>query len=174
MGQLIDDLLAFSRLGRKEMFQSRIDMKALAVTVFDELTKDQDRSRLDFQVAKLPSTRGDLSLLHQVWTNLLSNALKFTSKKPRAVIEVGCKQSREENIYFVRDTGAGFDMEYAGKLFGVFQRLHGESEFEGTGVGLAIVQRIVHRHGGRVWAEGEEEKGAIFYFALPRKENHHE
>ncbi|HSL44773.1 MAG TPA: PAS domain S-box protein [Anaerolineales bacterium] len=172
MGQLIDDLLAFSRLGRKEMFTSRIDMKALAESVFDELVKDQDRSRIDFQVAKLPGTKGDLSLMNQVWVNLLSNALKFTSKKERAVIEVGSKQSKDENIYYVRDNGAGFDMEYANKLFGVFQRLHGESEFEGTGVGLAIVQRIIRRHGGRVWAEGEVEKGATFYFALPRKENH--
>jgi PAS domain S-box-containing protein len=174
MGQLIDDLLAFSRLGRKEMFTSKIDMKALADSVFDELVKEQDRTRIDFQVSKLPGTRGDLSLMHQVWVNLLSNAIKFTSKKERALIEVGCKQSKDENIYYVRDNGAGFDMEYANKLFGVFQRLHGESEFEGTGVGLAIVQRIIRRHGGRVWAEGEVEKGATFYFALPRKRDIHE
>ncbi len=171
MGQLIDDLLAFSRLGRKEMFTSKIDMRALAVSVFEELAKEPERGRIEFQVGKLPGTKGDLSLMHQVWANLLSNAIKFTSKKERALIEVGGKQTRDENIYYVRDTGAGFDMEYADKLFGVFQRLHGESEFEGTGVGLAIVQRIIRRHGGRVWAEGEEGKGATFYFALPRKEN---
>jgi PAS domain S-box-containing protein len=174
MGQLIDDLLAFSRLGRKEMFSSRIDMNALVTSVLDELLRDQDRSHIDLQIAKLPPTRGDLGLMHQVWVNLLSNAIKFTSKKERAVIEVGGKQHRDENIYYVRDNGAGFDMEYAAKLFGVFQRLHGESEFEGTGVGLAIVQRIIHRHGGRIWAEAEVEKGATFYFALPRKENTHE
>ncbi len=174
MGQLIDDLLAFSRLGRKEMFRSQIDMKALAESVFEELLKGQNPGRIDFQLAKLPSTRGDLALLQQVWVNLLANAIKFTSKKDRAVIEVGCKQNKEENTYYVRDNGAGFDMEYVNKLFGVFQRLHSESEFEGTGVGLAIVQRIIHRHGGRVWAEGEMEKGATFYFALPRKDNHHE
>ncbi|HSL29045.1 MAG TPA: PAS domain S-box protein [Anaerolineales bacterium] len=174
MGQLIDDLLAFSRLGRKEMFRSRIDMKALAESVFAELLKEQDAGRIDFQIAKLPTTRGDLALLQQVWVNLLANAIKFTSKKERAVIEVGCKQSKDENIYYVRDNGAGFDMEYANKLFGVFQRLHSESEFEGTGVGLAIVQRIIGRHSGRAWAEGEVEKGATFYFALPRKENPHE
>jgi PAS domain S-box-containing protein len=174
MGQLIDDLLAFSRLGRKEMFASRIDMNALAGSVFAELVQPPDRERIDFQLSKLPAARGDLALIHQVWVNLLSNAIKFTSKKDRPVIEIKGKQTREENIYLVRDNGAGFDMEYAGKLFGVFQRLHGESEFEGTGVGLAIVQRIIRRHGGRVWAEGAVEKGATFYFSLPRKENTHE
>ena len=174
MGQLIDDLLAFSRLGRKEMFASKIDMNALADSVFAELVKPGNRERIDFHLSKLPMAKGDLALMHQVWVNLLSNAIKFTSKKERAVIEVQAKQTRDENIYIVRDNGAGFDMEYASKLFGVFQRLHGESEFEGTGVGLAIVQRIIRRHGGRVWAEGGVEKGATFYFALPRKENTHE
>ncbi len=174
MGQLIDDLLAFSRLGRKEMYSSNIDMKTLAVAVLNDLVKEEDRARIDFRIARLPSISADSSLIRQVWVNLLSNALKFTSKKERAVIEVGSKSSKEEVIYFVRDTGAGFDMEYANKLFGVFQRLHSESEFEGTGVGLAIVQRIIRRHNGRAWAEGEIDKGATFYFALPREENHHE
>jgi PAS domain S-box-containing protein len=174
MGQLIDDLLAFSRLGRKEMYSSNIDMKALVVSVLNELIKEKDRERIDFKVARLPPVSADSSLMRQVWVNLLSNALKFTSKKERAVIEVGSKSSKDEVIYYVRDSGAGFDMEYANKLFGVFQRLHSESEFEGTGVGLAIVQRIIRRHSGRVWAEGEQDKGATFYFALPLKENHHE
>jgi PAS domain S-box-containing protein len=174
MGQLIDDLLAFSRLGRKEMYSSNIDMKAMVVSILNELLKDEDRARIDFHIARLPSTSADSSLMRQVWVNLLSNAIKFTSKKERASIEVGSKSSREEIVYYVRDTGAGFDMEYANKLFGVFQRLHGESEFEGTGVGLAIVQRIIRRHDGRVWAEGEVDKGATFYFTLPRKETHHE
>jgi PAS domain S-box-containing protein len=171
MGQLIDDLLAFSRLGRKEMFVSKIDMKAMAVSVFDELMKAEDHERVDLQIARLPSVEADPSLIRQVWVNLLANAIKFTSKKERAIIRVGSKRSPNEHIYYVQDTGAGFDMEYVDKLFGVFQRLHGESEFEGTGVGLAIVQRIIRRHGGRVWAEGEPEKGATFYFAIPRKEN---
>jgi light-regulated signal transduction histidine kinase (bacteriophytochrome) len=173
MGQLIDDLLAFSRLGRKEMYTSDVDMKALIVSVLNELVKDDDRERIDFKIARLPSMSADASLMRQVWVNLLSNALKFTSKKERATIEVGSKSTKEEIIYFVRDTGAGFDMEYGNKLFGVFQRLHSESEFEGTGVGLAIVQRIIRRHEGRVWAEGQVDQGATFYFALPRKEQHH-
>ena len=171
MGQLIDDLLAFSRLGRKEMYSSKIDMNALASSVFEELIKEENRERIDFELVKLPIARGDSSLIRQVWVNLLSNAIKFTSRKERSVIEVGSKHTREENIYYVRDNGAGFDMEYGNKLFGVFQRLHSENEFSGTGVGLAIVQRIIRRHGGRVWAQGEVEKGATFYFALPRKEN---
>jgi two-component system sensor kinase len=174
MGQLIDDLLAFSRLGRKEMYSSNVDMKALAVSVLNELTKQDDRERIDFKIATLPSVSADASLMRQVWVNLLSNAIKFTSKKEQAVIEVGSKSDKDEFVYYVRDSGAGFDMEYANKLFGVFQRLHSESEFEGTGVGLAIVQRIIRRHGGHVWAEGEVDKGATFYFALPQKENHHE
>ena len=174
MGQLIDDLLAFSRLGRKEMYSSSIDMKAVVISVLNEQLKEEDRARIDFHIARLPSIQGDPSLIRQVWVNLLSNAIKFTSKKERATVEVGSKTSREEVIYFVRDNGAGFDMEYGNKLFGVFQRLHSESEFDGTGVGLAIVQRIVRRHGGRVWAEGEVDKGATFYFALPRKEVSHD
>lgn len=174
MGQLIDDLLAFSRLGRKEMYSSKIDMKALAVSVFNELIKEDERERIDFQIAKLPAVKGDASLMRQVWINLLANAIKFTSKKKQAIIEVGSQSSKDELIYYVHDSGAGFDKEYANKLFGVFQRLHSENEFDGTGVGLAIVQRIIRRHEGRVWAEGEVENGATFYFALPRRENHHD
>ena len=137
------------------------------------MTPPSDRDRIDFRIGKLPSAEGDPSLLHQVWVNLISNAIKFSSKKERAVIEVGTKKSDGENIYFVRDNGAGFNIQYVDKLFGVFQRLHSEDEFEGTGVGLAIVQRIVQRHGGRVWAEGDVDKGATFYFSLPRRgENH--
>ena len=171
MGQLIDDLLAFSRLGRKEMYSSKIDMRGLAVSVLNDILKEENRERMELRIGKLPDVKGDSSLIRQVWVNLLANAIKFTSKKERAVIEVGSKTTRDEFIYYVRDNGAGFDMEYANKLFGVFQRLHSESEFSGTGVGLAIVQRIIRRHNGRVWAEGEVEKGATFYFALPRKEN---
>jgi PAS domain S-box-containing protein len=171
MGQLIDDLLAFSRLGRKEMYSSKIDMRALVVVVLNEMIREEDRERMDIHIARLPVVRGDSSLIRQVWVNLISNALKFTSKKERPVIEIASKASRDEITFYVRDNGAGFEMEYADKLFGVFQRLHSESEFSGTGVGLAIVQRIIRRHGGRVWAEGKVDQGATFYFALPRKEN---
>jgi light-regulated signal transduction histidine kinase (bacteriophytochrome) len=171
MGQLIDDLLAFSRLGRKEMYSSKIDMRGLVVSVLHELLIDENQERLAIHIGKLPAVKGDSSLIRQVWVNLLANAIKFTSKKERAMVEVGSKTTKDEFIYYVRDNGAGFDMEYANKLFGVFQRLHSESEFSGTGVGLAIVQRIIRRHEGRIWAEGEVERGATFYFALPRKEN---
>lgn len=172
MGELIDDLLSFSRLSRKQMQATKVDMKALAYSVYGELTKEAQREQIDFSVGKLPAAVADPALLHQVWINLLSNAIKFTAKKERAIIEVGTRRSEGELIYYVRDNGAGFDIQYVDKLFGVFQRLHSEDEFEGTGVGLAIVQRIVQRHGGRVWAEGEINKGATFYFALPRGDHH--
>jgi len=174
MGVLIDDLLAFSRLSRREMSFNSVDMQTLVNSVFDELCNGEDGRLIDFRPGKLPSIEGDEALLRQVWTNLLANAFKFTSRKERAIIEVGSIQNKDETIYYVRDNGAGFDMEYVGKLFGVFQRLHSDSEFEGTGVGLAIVQRVIHRHGGRVWAEGITGEGAIFHFAIPQKEEHHE
>ncbi|MHB8810425.1 MAG: ATP-binding protein [Desulfobulbaceae bacterium] len=166
MGKLIDDLLAFSRAGRSALRSSAIDMTTLAQAVFKEAATPEDRGRIDFQVTPLPPAVGDPSLIHQVWLNLLANALKFTAKKQLAVIRVGAEHQGHEIVYFVRDNGAGFDMRYADKLFGVFQRLHSTKEFEGTGVGLAIVQRIIKRHGGRIWAEGEPGKGATFYFTL--------
>ncbi len=169
MSQLIDDLLAFSRLGRTQMQAIPIDMATLANSVFYELTTPEDRERLDFQLEPLPPTLGDPALLRQVWVNLLSNALKFSANREQAMIVVSGRAEVGENIYSVGDNGAGFDMCYVDKLFGVFQRLHSEREFEGTGVGLAIVQRIIHRHGGRVWAEGSVNQGATFYFTLPRK-----
>jgi PAS domain S-box-containing protein len=172
MGDLIDHLLSFSRLSRKEIQPTKVDMKSLAFSVYGELTKETDRERVEFKIGKLPAAQGDPALLHQVWVNLIANAIKFSSKKDRAVIEVGTKRSDSENVYCIRDNGVGFDIQYVDKLFGVFQRLHGEDEFEGTGVGLAIVQRIIQRHGGRVWAEAEVDKGATFYFALPRGGNH--
>jgi PAS domain S-box-containing protein len=169
MGQLIDNLLAFSRLSRTQMQVAPIDMQALAQAVFHELTAPTDQARIDFRMTSLPPALGDLTLVRQVWVNLLANALKFSSRRDRAVIEVDYREAAGENTYLVRDNGAGFDMRYSDKLFGVFQRLHSEREFEGTGVGLAIVQRAVHRHGGRVWAEGEPDNGATLYFTLPGK-----
>jgi signal transduction histidine kinase len=169
MGQLIDDLLAFSRLGRQEPARSRVDMTALAREVADEL-RGASSARID--LAALPGAHADAALLKQVWLNLIGNALKYSSKKPDARIEIGARHDAQEDVYWVRDNGAGFDMRYAGKLFGVFQRLHRAEEFEGTGVGLAIVQRILARHGGRVWAEARPGEGACFYFCLPRDAGH--
>ena len=166
MGRLIDDLLAFSRLGRAEMNLCQIDMTKMANSIFQELTTPQNRARIDFQVGPLPPALVDPSLMRQVWTNLLSNAIKFSSKRERAIIEVSSTTREGENVYAVRDDGAGFEMKYVNKLFSVFQRLHSSKEFEGTGVGLALVQRVVRRHGGRVWAEGEPGRGATIYFAL--------
>ncbi len=175
MGKLIEDLLAFSRQGRKEMTPSDIDMDELAKSVFEELRSATPERKLECRLQPLSPARGDRAMIRQVWVNLLSNAIKFTGPKDIASIEVGCSPNgADQNTYYVKDNGAGFDMEYAGKLFGVFQRLHSGQEFEGTGVGLAIVQRVVQRHGGRVWAEGKVNQGATFHFTLPAEGNHHE
>ncbi len=168
MGQLIDDLLAFSRLGRTQIRTVPINMTALAEAVFHALTMDADGERIEFRLDPLPPAAGDEAMIRQVWTNLLENALKFSSKRDRAVIQVGAQPGDKEIVYFVRDNGAGFEMQYVDKLFGVFQRLHSDKAFPGTGVGLAIVQRILRRHGGRAWAESIVDEGATFYFALPR------
>ena len=168
MGQLIQDLLAFSRLGRNKMSSSSIDMDDLARSVFDNLKSDAPERKVECSLQRLPPTRGDRAMIRQVLVNLLSNAIKFTKPAANASIEVGCLGHEADlNIYYVKDNGAGFDMRYSDKLFGVFQRLHSVREFEGTGVGLAIVQRIVQRHGGRVWAEGRVNEGATFHFTLP-------
>jgi ligand-binding sensor domain-containing protein/signal transduction histidine kinase len=166
MSRLIDELLSFSRTSHAEIQASHIQMETMASSVFQELTTPESRERIDFRVTSLPPVIGDATLMHQVWVNLLSNAIKFSSKKDRAVIEVNYQSAGQKIIYYVRDNGAGFDMQYADKLFGVFQRLHSEKEFEGTGVGLAIVQRLIHRHGGEVWAESHEEQGTTFYFTI--------
>jgi len=165
MGVLIDDLLTFSRLGRKELARTPIVMGDMARSAFDELGPPAREATL--RVSDIPPAVGDPAMVRQVFANLLSNALKFAGKNGGAVIEVGGHDGAGENTYFVKDNGVGFDMKYADKLFGVFQRLHSNEEFEGTGVGLAIVQRVVYRHGGRVWAEGESGAGATFYFTLP-------
>ena len=195
MGRLIDELLAFSRLSQQPLNYETVFHPALVRRALDDLLAAQPGRRIEWTVGNLPATQGDPALLRQVWVNLLSNAVKYTKTRNPAVIEVGVKSEvlsvkneagggqnptplitddcslitdhRSLITYFVRDNGVGFDMQYSGKLFGVFQRLHTESEFEGTGVGLALVQRIIHRHGGRVWAEGKVNQGATFYFTLP-------
>jgi light-regulated signal transduction histidine kinase (bacteriophytochrome) len=169
MGRLIDDLLTFSHINHTEMQMTLIDMKELVRSVFYQLSTPKSRERIDFQVGHLPETISDSTLIREVWLNLISNAIKFSSKRDRAVIEVGYLQEEDNNVYFIRDNGVGFEMRYAGKLFTIFWRLHTEKEFEGTGIGLAIVQRLIHRHGGKVWAESEVDKGATFYFTLPQK-----
>ena len=168
MGLLIDDLLAFARLGRQSIRETEIDMKAQATAMFERLISQHEGPPVDFHIGALPNARGDRALLEQVWANYLSNALKFSSKRERAVIEVSAITDEREHIYFVRDNGAGFDPRYQAKLFGVFQRLHNLSEFPGNGVGLALVHRIITRQGGRVWAESTPGNGATFYFTLPR------
>lgn len=169
MGRLIDDILAFSRMGRLEMSESDVSMEQLAREVFEELKPSFAGRELALEIKPLPACRGDHAMLRQVWVNLLDNAIKFTQTRAAARIEAGGITDGAELVYYVKDNGAGFDMQYADKLFGVFQRLHSNEEFEGTGIGLAIVKRIVTRHGGRVWAEGKINEGATFYFTLPVK-----
>jgi two-component system sensor kinase len=171
MGQLIDDLLNFSRLGRQQMSVAQVDLDALARTVFDELSALEPKRRIAFEIGRVPPAQADPSLVRQVLANLLSNAIKFTRLRAEASVEFGYEPNRDGGAYYVRDNGVGFDMRYVGKLFGVFQRLHPATEFEGTGVGLALVQRILSRHGGRAWAEGAVDRGAVFYFTLPARES---
>jgi signal transduction histidine kinase len=169
MGRLVDDLLNFSRLGRQAMQKQSVHPADLARQVLDELQSEQQGRKLNISIGELPVIQADPSLLKQVYVNLLSNSLKYTRVRDEAEIEVGAINANGnggDTVYYVRDNGAGFDMQYANKLFGVFQRLHRAEDFEGTGVGLAIVQRIVQRHGGRVWAEAEVNKGATFSFTL--------
>ncbi|WP_432823609.1 LytS/YhcK type 5TM receptor domain-containing protein [Trichloromonas sp.] len=169
MDELITSLLAFSRIGRDELKQSRVNMQAQARSAYDEVVPDDILERCDCTVADLPAASGDPNLLHLVWSNLLSNAVKYSEGREVRRIEVGGYEEPGRNVYYVRDNGIGFNPAYAEKLFGVFQRLHRDEEFAGTGVGLAIVKRIIDRHGGEVWAEGEEDNGATFYFALPER-----
>ncbi|MDB5336657.1 MAG: multi-sensor signal transduction histidine kinase, partial [Planctomycetaceae bacterium] len=181
MGQLVDDLLAFSRLGRLALNKRIIDPNQMVRLCLAEMKTEQEGRQLEIIIDDLPDCEADPTLLKQVWTNLLSNALKYTSKRQGVQIAIGCRTqlrtstnghatgpsvADNETVYFVKDNGAGFDMKYADKLFGVFQRLHRAADYDGTGVGLAIVQRIINRHGGRVWGEAQVNQGATFSFTL--------
>lgn len=169
MGRLIDDLLAFSRTGRTEMQVRQVELDEMVREVQQELAPEMENRHITWEIGPLPSVQADPTLLRQVWVNLLSNAIKFTTPRPKAHIEIGTVQEKSglsEVTLFVRDNGVGFDPKYTHKLFGVFQRLHGKEEFEGTGIGLATVRRIIERHGGRVWAEGDLDHGATFYLTL--------
>lgn len=166
MGTLIDDLLEFSRMSRREVFRDKVNVQELVDQVIEErVSKD---TNIEFNCLKLEATLGDKNMLRQVWFNLIDNAIKYSGKHESPRVEIGCLSDSQWVTYYVRDNGAGFDMKYAAKLFGVFQRLHKMNEFEGTGVGLALVKRIIDRHNGQVWAEAEVNKGATFYFKLPQ------
>jgi signal transduction histidine kinase len=167
MGELIDDLLGFSRIGKCNINSVLLEMDSLAAIVFEDITSKKEKAEITLEIGKLHKTYGDLSLMRLVWNNLISNAIKYSSKVSSPLISIGSEQEDGMINYYVKDNGVGFDMRYKHKLFGVFQRLHGEKEFEGNGVGLAIVNRIIARHNGKVWAEGEVGKGAAFYFSLP-------
>jgi PAS domain S-box-containing protein len=166
MGELIDDLLDFSRLSRQPLDRAPVDMTALARQAVQEAESQCNDRRIEFRIDPLPPCQGDASLLRQVWINLVSNAVKYTRGRALAVVEIGSMVRDGMPVYFVRDNGTGFDMRYAGKLFGVFQRLHRADQFEGTGVGLAIVHRVLQRHGGRIWAEAAVDRGATFHFTV--------
>jgi PAS domain S-box-containing protein len=166
MNRLIDDLLNFSRTARRQIDKPTVDIGAIVHTVIESLAPETAGRQIEWILAELPSAQADPNLMRQVFTNLIGNAVKYTGQRAQARIEIGYLTEETRSIYFVRDNGAGFDMQYADKLFGVFQRLHREDEFEGTGIGLATVQRIITRHGGRIWAEAEPDKGATFYFTL--------
>jgi PAS domain S-box-containing protein len=169
MGDLIDDLLAFSRIGRAETQKTMVSLEQLVKEALSEVRQETDGRNMDWRIGALPDLYGDRSMLRLALVNLISNAIKFTRKRPQPEIEIGCVDGKEDEIVvFIRDNGVGFEMKYVNKLFGVFQRLHRAEEFEGTGIGLATVQRIIHRHGGRVWAEGLVDRGATFYFSVPK------
>lgn len=168
MGTLIDDLLQFSRTGRQEMKHMNLDMNVIVKEVLKLLDPDIQSRKIEWKIDPLPAVTGDHALLRMVWYNLLSNAVKFTKNRQAAIIEIGCIEDDKEYTFFVRDNGAGFDMKYVHKLFGVFQRLHSKNDFEGTGIGLANVRRIIQKHGGRTWGESQQDQGATFYFTLPK------
>ena len=170
MAHLIDDILALSRAGRTELKKSNVDMEALIKHVFKELKPTAEGREVQLKVHSLPLVYSDRTAMHQILTNLISNSIKFTEHKENPIIEIGAEKGKTETTYYLKDNGAGFNMKYYNKLFDLFQRLHSQKEFEGTGVGLAIVKRLLNRQGGRIWAESKVNKGATFFFTLPNKE----
>jgi light-regulated signal transduction histidine kinase (bacteriophytochrome) len=172
MGNLIDDLLGFSRIGRAETKKAAVNLQQLVTEVVAELRQETSGRDIDWKIGALPTCYGDRSMVKIVLVNLISNAVKFTRLQSRAEIQIRCAEGKDNQVeVFVRDNGAGFDMQYVNKLFGVFQRLHRPEEFEGTGIGLATAQRIIHRHGGQMRAEGAVDQGATFYFSLPKAQD---
>ena len=170
MGALIDDLLAFSRIGQAGMAKQECSLDDLVREILGDFQKETNRRNIDWKIHPLPAVWGNPALLRMALINLISNAVKFTNERAETHIEIGsASDGEDETVIYVRDNGAGFDPRYAAKLFGVFQRLHSQDKFEGTGIGLANVQRIIHRHGGRVWADGVEDCGATFYFSIPNR-----
>jgi light-regulated signal transduction histidine kinase (bacteriophytochrome) len=166
----MEDLLSYSRLGRHALRLQAIDMQSLVDEVRSTLMSSVEDRRIHWRIAPLPVAVADASMLRLVWQNLIDNAIKYTATREEAVVEMGVDETAAERVFWIRDNGAGFDMKYVDKLFGVFQRLHKASAFAGTGIGLASIRRIIARHGGRTWAEGKPEHGATFYFSLPRHE----
>jgi light-regulated signal transduction histidine kinase (bacteriophytochrome) len=169
MGTLIDDLLSFSRTGRAELRKSKLKMNQVIEDALVQLKPSITDRNIDWRISSLPVVNGDYNLLRMVWINLIDNAVKYTRTKEKAVIRIGFRDEKRETVFFIKDNGVGFDMKYAQKLFGVFQRLHSSSQFDGTGIGLANVQRIILRHGGRTWAEAKKNIGATIYFSIPKE-----
>jgi signal transduction histidine kinase len=172
MGQLIDDLLSFSHIGRKDLVKMHIPMYDMVTNICNELKNEQGVRNIEFDIRQLLPAQADSITLRQVWLNLISNAIKYSKLKEKTIIEIGSENNDGEIVYYIKDNGAGFDMRYANKLFDIFQRLHSDEEFEGTGIGLAIVKRIIFKHGGRIWADGKVNEGAIFYFTLNKSLQH--
>jgi signal transduction histidine kinase len=168
LGTLIDDLVVFAKTGRREMQKSEVNMNLLVSEVLEEISQYTNKREIEWKIGQLPTVSGDRTLLKQVWMNLISNAVKYSRKRKCAKISIASTESGNAHCFSVQDNGAGFDMDYADKLFGIFQRLHSPEEFEGTGIGLASVRRIVGRHGGATWAEGKVDEGATFYFTIPK------
>jgi light-regulated signal transduction histidine kinase (bacteriophytochrome) len=167
MGHLIDDLLAFSRMGRQDINKTNINNNEMVKNVIQDIAPANQINKIEWIIQSLPEIKGDINLLRQVWVNLISNAIKYARNREKPRVEIGSFHQTGKIVFFIIDNGVGFDEQYKDKLFKVFQRLHSDAEFEGTGIGLALVEKIISRHGGKVWAESVLNKGATFYFALP-------